>query len=138
MDVMNDGIVEAYAEKPTIIEEWQRCRPWIEAALARSPNFETIEDVERLLLESKYQFWPAENAAVITEIAQYPNKKVLVVQHAGGDMGELIAMEPSIATFAQIAGCDAIMGFGRMGWKRVWERRGYHFGWLAMVKELKQ
>lgn len=137
MDVADDGIIIAHGPKPTPAEEWARCRPFIEAALARSPGFEAIEDVERLIAESKYQFWPGRHAAVVTEIAQYPQKRVLVVQHAGGDMGELIDMEPSIAAFARVAACDAIMGFGRLGWKRIWERRGYRFGWVAMVKHLQ-
>ena len=30
-----------------------------------------------------------------------------------------------------------MVGLGRMGWKRVTEKRGYRFGWVAMVKQLK-
>jgi hypothetical protein len=118
-------------------DEWRRCRGWIEAALARSPGFETIEDVEGLIGEGKYQFWPGRHSAAITEIAQFAAKKVLIVQHGGGDLGELIdEMEPAFCAFAHAAGCEAIMGFGRLGWKRVTEKRGYRFGWIAMVKQL--
>ncbi len=116
-------------------EEWRRCRHWIEAALARSPGFEEIEDVEKLIAEGKYQFWPGRRSAVVTEIAQFAAKRVLIVQHGGGDLSELIGeMEPAFCAFARAAGCDAIMGFGRMGWRRVTEKRGYRFGWIAMVK----
>ena len=118
-------------------QEWKRCRPWIEAALARSPGFENIEDIEGYVSEGKYQFWPGRRSAAITEIAQFAAKKVLIVQHAGGDLPELMNdMEPAFCTFARAADCDAIMGFGRMGWKRVTEKRGYRFGWVAMVKDL--
>ena len=118
-------------------EEWHRCSHWIEAALSRSPGFETIEDVERFVADGKYQFWPGRNSAAITEIAQFAARKVLIVQHAGGNLSELIdEMEPSFCAFARVASCDAIMGFGRMGWKRVTEKRGYRFGWVAMVKSL--
>ena len=121
------------------VSEWQRCRSWITAALKRSPGFETIEDVERFVSEGKYQFWPGRQSAAITEIAQFAAKKVLIVQHAGGDLAELIdEMEPAFCSFARAAGCDTIMGFGRMGWKRVTEKRGYGFGWVAMVKHLSQ
>lgn len=120
-------------------EEWRRCRPWIEAALAHSPGFEAIEDVERFVAEGKYQFWPGTRSAAITEIAQFAAKRVLIVQHGGGDLSELIdEMEPAFCDFARVAGCDAIMGFGRMGWRRVTEKRGYRFGWVAMVKSLVQ
>jgi hypothetical protein len=119
--------------------EWARCRPFIEAALARSPGFETIEDVERLVAEGKYQFGPGGRAAAITEIGQYAQKKVLTVVHGGGDLAELIDdMEPAMCAFARAHGCDLIMGTGRKGWERVCERRGYRFGWLVMVKDLEQ
>lgn len=119
--------------------EWARCRTWIEAALEKSPGLETIEDVERLLSERKYSFWPGENCAVICEIAQYQQKKVLTVVHGGGDLSELIdKMEPVLCAYALSQGCDLIMGTGREGWKRVCENHGYRFGWLVMVKELKQ
>jgi hypothetical protein len=120
-------------------KEWARCRHWIEAALRRSPGFETIEDVERLVAERHYQFWPGRDCAAITEIARFARKKVLIVVHGGGSLEELLdEMEPSLCAFAQAAGCDAIMGTGRKGWERVTEKRGYRFGWTTMVKDLKQ
>ncbi len=119
--------------------EWARCRHFIEAALGQSPGFETIEDVERLIADGRYQFWPGENCAAVTEIAEFARAKMLVVMHGGGDLIELLEeMEPALCAFARVAGCDGIMGFGRKGWQRVCERRGYRFGWLAMVKDLKQ
>jgi hypothetical protein len=118
--------------------EWSRCRPWIEAAVARAPDhLETIEDVERLIEGGHYQFWPGERCAAITEIQHYSRKKVLCVVHGGGDLSELIdEMEPALCAFARAAGCDLIMGIGRKGWQRVCEKRGYSFGWVAMVKAL--
>lgn len=118
--------------------EWARCRNYIQEALERSPGLETIEDIEQGIRECRLQFWPGRASAVITEIGQYPRKRVLIVNHAGGDLNELIEMEPSIAAFARGAGCDLVMGFGRMGWKRIWEKRGYRLGWVAMIRNLKQ
>ena len=118
--------------------EWARCRHFIESALAHSPGFEDIVDVERAIAEGRYQFWPGERCAAITEIADFPRAKMLVVLHGGGDLAELIdRMEPALCAFARAAGCDGIMGLGRKGWERVCEKRGYRFGWLAMVKMLR-
>jgi hypothetical protein len=62
---------------------------------------------------------------------------VLCIIHGGGDLAELVdAMEPALCAFARAAGCDLIMGIGRKGWQRVCEKRGYRFGWVAMVKAL--
>ncbi len=122
---------------PSARTEWQRCRPWIAAAIARAPGLETIDDVERMIEEGHYQFWPGERSAAITEIQLYARKKVLCVIHGGGDLTELIdEMEPALCAFARAAGCDLIMGIGRKGWQRICEKRGYSFGWVAMVKAL--
>lgn len=119
--------------------EWARCRHWIAAALKHSPGFETIEDVERLIEEGKYSFWPGANCAAICEVVQFAQKKALIVVHGGGDLGELIGeMEPALGDYGRSLACDVIMGTGREGWKRVCENHGYRFGWLVMVKDLKQ
>ena len=120
--------------------EWQRCRPWIEAAVKRSPfGLETIDDVEAAIARGAYQFWPGRRSACVTEIQQYPRKKVLCVVHGGGVLSELIdEMEPALCAFARAAGCDLIAGIGRRGWARVTEKRGYRFGWITMLKALRQ
>lgn len=138
-EVANTGLVEARAFRPTLAEEWGRCRHYIEAALAHSPGFETIEDVERHIESGAYQFWPGIHCAAITEIAQFTTKKMLVMQHVGGDLDELLhRMEPHLCAFARAAGCDGIMGLGREGWKRVGEKLGYRLAWVALMKYLKQ
>ena len=119
--------------------EWQRCRRYIEAAIARSPGLETIEDVEAAIARGAYQFWPGERSACVTEIQTYPRKKVLCVVHGGGALDELIdAMEPALCAFARAAGCDLIAGIGRKGWQRVTETRGYRVGWITMLKAVTQ
>ena len=116
--------------------EWARCRPWIEGALANSPGLETIGDVERLLADCIYQFWPGMRSAAVTEIVQFKRVKVLMVRHAGGDLDELIEMEKTFCDFARAMGCTKIMGEGRQGWRRVCERMKYRFGFLTMTKDL--
>lgn len=116
--------------------EWTRCRPWLEATLATGLGFETIEDVERLIRDCVYQFWPGKRAAAITQIVPFPRTKVLIVRMAGGDLDELIEMEKEFCKFARANGCSKIMGEGRKGWGRVCERMGYRFGYLMMAKDL--
>jgi hypothetical protein len=123
--------------------EWARCRPWIEAALARSPGFEDIEDVERLVMEGQYIFFSGPDCAAICSIEVYCQKKAFVIQHAGGDpegsIREMIAdLDPSMCAYANAMGCDMIMERGREGWKPILEKHGYRVGYVAMVKELRQ
>lgn len=120
-------------------KQWERCRHWIEAAVDRSPGLETIEDVERMVESGNYIFWPGKNCAAITEMQQYAQKKALCVMHGGGDLRELVdELEPALCSFALAAGCDMLMGVGRKGWIRETEKRGYRFGFVTMVKNLKQ
>jgi hypothetical protein len=117
--------------------EWARCRPYIERALAHGPGLETIGDVERLIADGTYQFWPGVRSAAITAIQRHARKKVLAVIHGGGDLRELLdEMEPAFCAFARAAGCDAIIGIGRKGWERETTKRGYRFAHLTMIKEL--
>ena len=126
------------ARRPIISaqSEWARCRPWIVAALAHSPGLETIEDVERLIGERVYQFWPGERSAAITEIVEFQRTRALMVRHAGGNMDELVSMCPSIEEFARAMGCMKIMGEGRSGWKRIFEGLGYRLAFITMEKDL--
>jgi hypothetical protein len=120
-------------------EEWERCRGWIEAALAHSPGFETIEDVEKLLGSNLYQLWSGDNCAAITSVDRYAQRLVISIIHGGGDKRELIdVLEPKIARFGAEHGCDMIAVTGRRGWIREGERHGYHFGYVTMMKAIRQ
>ena len=116
--------------------EWARCRPYIEAALERSPGLETIEDVERRIQDGRYLFWPGKKSAAITEVVQYDQKCAMVMIHGGGDMAEMLEMEPFICGYAKALGCQLILGTGRKGWEKPGLKRGYKFAWITMWKEL--
>lgn len=118
------------------IEEWARCRHWIQDALNEGLGFETLEDVESFIVSSRYQFWPGKRSAAITEILYFPQAKVLIVRMAGGDLTELVEMEKTFCEFARATGCTKIMGEGRKGWERVCEEMGYRYGYICMEKDL--
>jgi hypothetical protein len=122
----------------TPAENWARCKPWIEAALVHSPGLETIEDVERAIERGTYQVWFGKECCAVTEIADYARVRALVVVHGGGDMAELLdELEPQMCAFAREQGCTLIMGTGRKGWERVTRSRGYRFGFITMVKQIR-
>lgn len=132
---------EAIAIERTPVQiEWSRCRPWIEAAVARSPfGLEDIEDVELAINERRYLFFAGQRCACVVEVQQYPKRKVLCVVHGGGDLNELAGpMEQMLSDFAREIGCDLMAGIGRKGWERVTEKIGYRFGFVTMFKALRQ
>ncbi len=63
----------------SIDAELARCRKWIEDALAYSGGTHTYEDIVEGIHSLRYQFWAAERGCAVTEIIEYPRKKVFHV-----------------------------------------------------------
>lgn len=105
-------------------EQWQRCRPWIEAALDTCVTH-GIEDIEAGIVSGLYQFWPGKRCAIVTEIATFPKGRVLNIWLLGGDLKELMQMRPHVEAWGKAQGCKWADGFGRPGWGRVLGKHGY-------------
>lgn len=117
--------------------QWERCRPWIEAALPYCYGTHTIADVESQIADGRLQFWPGERCAVVTEIADYPRLRALNFFLAGGDLHELVeSMEPAIVAWAKTLGCTRVAQTGRRGWGRVLAPLGYRTTLSMMMKDL--
>lgn len=122
----------------TTEEEWQRCRPWIEAALAESPGLETIEEVERLIACGRYIFWPHQDCAVITRVDQFEWARVLMAVHGGGKLGALMdELIPEMEKWAKVNDFDYFGGEGRLGWIPTLKKMGYKVAFVTMLKPLK-
>lgn len=98
------------------MNELDRCKPWIKAALRYSGGTHSYEDVERGIIEGRMQLWPASKSCVVTEINQYPKKKVLHVFLAGGDLEEIKSMQPDVMEWGKSYGCTSMTMAGRKGW----------------------
>ena len=106
------------------VQEWKRCRHWIEAALERVSTH-TIEDIEQGLAQGIYVFWPASKSVVVTEIHIYPRAKYMHVFLAGGDLEELKSMVPMLQSWARFNGCSKLTLAGRRGWERALRDQGW-------------
>lgn len=96
--------------------EWERCRPYLEPACS---DGWTIDAVENEVRQQRATFWPMPNSAAVTQIAAYPNGKVLRVWLAGGDLDELTHFLPAGENYARTQGCIAVEMEARPGWERV-------------------
>jgi hypothetical protein len=119
-----------------LFDELNRCRTWIEAALALSGGTHVWDDIVSGIYSGKMQFWPAQNACAITEIITYPRNKVLHIFLAGGEMEQIVDMDESATEFAKAQGCCAITIAGRKGWKKILEEKGYTERFTTLAKEL--
>lgn len=124
--VQNDAV-------PPIVEHFERCKVWLEAAL--EGGFYSIDDVARALAENRAQLWPGANAAIVTEIDTMAQSRVCRVWLAGGDMAEILDMSRGLESWARLQGCTEVLVEGRKGWEKTLAERGYkHFSVVLKKK----
>ena len=105
---------------------WAHAAPMLQRAIDRCcDGCWEIDDVKLAVMEGRMQFWPLNNAAVITEILEYPRKKALNCWLCGGSFEEMAAISPALEKFARDNGCYALYGAGRKGWTK----KLTAFGW---------
>lgn len=125
------------ASPETPVAAWRRCRPYVEAALARAGGTHGVEDVERLIGEGRAHFWPGRRCAVVTEFYRYPRLVACNLWLVGGDLTELLTLRLRIEDWARAQGCARILGGGpRRGWERVLGPLGYRPEWIIYRKDL--
>ena len=114
----------------------QRCKPWIEAALARNGGECDFGDVEAGVASGKMQLWPAEKGCLVTELVEFPQKKLISVFLGGGDLEQLADMHKDVIAWAKTQGCSGARIIGRRGWVRAFEKYGWTEKATVLAKEL--
>ena len=117
---------------------WQQVEPLIIRALDDSY---TARDVLDGIIRNKFQLfisWENDKveSAVVTEVADYPRKRILRYVLAGGDNLDnwLEPIQNKIEEFAMNNYCQAIEVAGRKGWLR--KLQGFKQNIYLMSKEL--
>ncbi len=98
-------------------------RAQIEAALKHGGDLYRYEDIQKLVDEGLAQAWPGEKSIAITQILQYPVKKVLHFWVVGGELGEIESRYAELEAFAKHEGCEGLSLLGRPGWERTFLAR---------------
>jgi hypothetical protein len=96
----------------------------------------TLEDIELGVAEGRFQLWPGDESAIVTELLVTPLKKTLLFFLAGGNLVELRAMVPGILSWGRQQGCSHAALAGRFGWQRSFVRE-FGFQPVATVMETK-
>jgi hypothetical protein len=118
-------------------EEFGRLRHHVAAALEYSGGSHSVEDIAEGIRQGHFQFWPALDSIIVTEIIVYPQLKDLHFFLAGGDLDELRLMQPIIESWGKSEGCSRVSLAGRKGWERSFLRdRGYEPKWFVLCKDL--
>ena len=118
---------------------WNEVEPLIKKAL---DDCYTADDILKGLINNSFQLFISWNnkveCAVVTEVAQYPQKKILRYFLAGAEGNNLNNwLEPiqqEIEKFAKFNNCQAVEVAGRKGWAR--KLKGYEQKIYLFNKEL--
>lgn len=117
-------------------EQFERCKPHIEAALEYTGGTHDLIDIYEGLYKGTMQLWPAEKSCLVTEIINYPKMKCLNIFLGGGDLTEIMSMHEDVIRWAKDQGCSALNMTGRFGWKKPLLKYGWKPMHSSYVKEI--
>jgi hypothetical protein len=96
----------------------------VERALHDGGDLYTFDDIMALIKEGKMQSFTCGDTWIVTQVNEFPRKKVLEIALVVGNIWEAIEFLPEIYDYARQVGATRVTGFGRDGW---WEH--HDAGW---------
>lgn len=93
-------------------------RAEFEALLEEQGGLYTFDDVMQCLHEGKMQSFAEGNTLVITQVHDFPRKRVLELAYILGDFDALATIEKRVQEYKEEIGAHFVIGTGRMGWLR--------------------
>lgn len=96
----------------------------------------TLDDLILFLVSGRNQLWVIFDTdtldvygQIVTEMVQYPQKKMLVIQYCAAQTGTMEQIDTKVHEtmhrFAKDMGCNGIEFVGRSGWSRQAKQNGY-------------
>jgi len=132
----------ALVEAEDVDMVWGEVSPLIRKALLHAEGELIPEDIKKHLDTSDLRLWVAlENkdvlAAMVTEIIQYPRKKIVrVITLAGKDMNMWYEFLPMVEGYAIRNGCSSLEAWSRKGMAR--KLKDWKHSYDIITKDLKQ
>lgn len=109
----------------------------VEAALKEGGDTHSLADILAGIQSNRYQWWPGLESFVLTEIMDYPQKRVCHVFLAGGTLEEIRAIRTWVEEWAKSIGCVAATIYGRAGWERELQGEGWRRTAVCLEKSLE-
>jgi hypothetical protein len=110
--------------------------PYLEESATRSRGRASVDDLIRFIMTGQMQLWVVYEEGsnqvyghFITEVKDYPQFKMLVIQYAAMEPNHMEQVEDQMqeyaGKYARKMGCVGIEFVGRPGWKKHAEKYGY-------------
>ena len=108
-------------------EIWDVVEPNVQRALDRNQGDMDAADVRRFVERNDMQLWVSPQCVGVTQIIQYPKKRVFMLfLGAGDDLEEFKQCVDQLHDYARQIGCDAVEIQGRKGWEKVLDMKFSH------------
>jgi len=123
---------------------WTGIKDWLEKAVWHGNGELLTEDLYAFCLQSRMQLWISVNndyvpcGACVTEVIDYPRKRVIRIIALGGKDFRILMETGSQALeqWAKKIGASAIEVIGRKGWLRFLKDTQFKERYCFMVKEV--
>ena len=119
-----------------ILDDLDRHRKHIDAALEYAQHSHTFDDVVAMVMHGQLRLWSLPNSVMLTEILTYPRYKTYHIFLGGGELQEILAMHPQIEAAAREAGCSKLSVTGRHGWQKPLKAHGWVPAHVTCTKDL--
>ncbi|MET1020146.1 MAG: hypothetical protein ABWX62_09195 [Microterricola sp.] len=96
----------------------------------------TLDDIVDLIREGHMQSFCEGETWAITQIIQFPQKRILEIFLVVGDMPEAEKLHDQVVAFAKEHDCQMVRCFGRDGWSKWAVPRGWTNGQRVYMKEI--
>lgn len=116
-----------------IHKEVLRVRPFLEPALKYGNGTHDFVHIVQGVIKGDLILWPTENSAIVTEFHNFPNKRMLHIFLAGGDLSEIKHLHDDVVKFAKEMGCAGLSLTGRPGWVKALSDLGFGHNELRYV-----
>lgn len=102
-------------------------RPGLEKALKYDHGGASFDEVKEAILAEDMQLWvnPERTYVMVTEIVNYPGKRVVNVFLTSGSIDDIKAVFPQLQEMARAVGAQGIECSGRRGWIRALSGLGF-------------
>lgn len=114
-----------------------RFAPGLQKALDLAGNTHTLYDVVEQIQRGDAQLWTQDEALIVTEVLQYPQRKAVRFWLATGELLDCIRLSRQIVKWAKNEGCSLAIIEGRRGWVRALrDEEGWTEKMTVLTREL--
>lgn len=108
----------------------------LKRALKAGGDTHTVDDILQEIIEGKKQSFAHGSTWAITQVLDFPRKRVLELFMVVGKGCELHLLEDQIIAYAKSINADFIRTYGRVGWRRRAKEMGWKHTHSVFIKEL--